>query len=103
MDATKKRKRQVVLPGASKHNPQQVSAELSDGMRRLQKMRVVNLNQKIAEHAKHKELSAAQACFRRAEQLGVANGHTHVILMNAHVCCGDAAGAARLLKKMQRD
>ena len=37
----------------------EAKAELTDGMNRLRKMRLVNLNQQIAEHAKSKELSAA--------------------------------------------
>eukprot|EP01047_Picozoa_sp_COSAG01_P089390 COSAG01_NODE_21504_length_899_cov_1.085000_1_plen_197_part_00 len=99
----KKKRRRVQLPGAAKHNPQGATAELTDGLNRLRKMRLVNLNQQIAEHARAKRLSDAIACFQRAVQLGVANTFSHVILMNAHVCCGDAAGAARMLKKMRRE
>ena len=100
----KKRRRQVMLPGnVSKHNPKDKSAELSDGLRRLKKMRVVNLNQQIAEHTKQKDLGAATACFKRAEELGVANDFTYTNLINCHVRCGDVGGASKLLKRMRRE
>jgi pentatricopeptide repeat protein len=102
--AQKKRRRQVMLPGTvEKHNPKDKSAELSDGLRRLKKMRVVNLNQQIAEHTKHKDLGAANACFQRAKQLGVANDFTFTNLINCHVRCGDVSGASKLLKRMRRE
>ena len=104
MAEPKKRRRQVSLPSGAgaRHNPHAPTAELSDGLRRLKKMRVVNLNQQIAEHAKQKDLKAAVACFRKAEQLGVANDFSFTNLINAHAICGDAVGAGKLLKRMRR-
>jgi pentatricopeptide repeat protein len=100
----KKRRRQVMLPSSvDKHNPKDKAAELSDGLRRIKKMRVVNLNQQIAEHTKHKDLGSAIAAFQRARELGVANDFTYTNLINCHVRCGDVPGATKLLKRMRRE
>ena len=66
-------------------------------------MRVVNLNQQIAEHTKRKDLGAAVAAFQRAQELGVANDFTYTNLINCHIRCGDVAGASKLLKRMRRE
>ena len=66
-------------------------------------MRVVNLNQQIAEYTKRKDLGAAVAAFQRAQELGVANDFTYTNLINCHIRCGDVAGASKLLKRMRRE
>lgn len=76
-------------------------SELKDGLRRLAKQRVVNLNKEIAEHAKSKQLAKASASFARARALGVLNNYSYTNMINAHVRCGDVPGAARLLEEMK--
>ena len=54
----------------------------------------------IAQYANRKMLKEAQQCFETAIAKNLANRHTYTIMINAHVRCGDADGAAKVLKRM---
>ena len=57
-------------------------------------------NNEIAQFANRKMLKEAQECFETAIKKNLANNHTYTIMINAHVRCGDADGAAKVLKRM---
>eukprot|EP01050_Picozoa_sp_SAG11_P033789 SAG11_NODE_11641_length_747_cov_1.040123_1_plen_186_part_00 len=105
-------------------DPRQSSAKLS--LERLAGRRAVNLNKEIARHAKAKDLPSARKVFKSALALKVANNYTYTNMvrfrprrisgplskrrcacgalsaqLNAHVRCGDARGAAKLLGRMR--
>jgi len=56
----------------------------------------------IAQYANRKMLKEAQQCFETAIAKNLANSHTYTIMINAHVRCGDADGAAKVLKRMSK-
>ena len=68
---------------------------------RENRMKAVQLNKEIAQHAKQKELNIAQTKFQEAVQNGWANIHTHCAMMNAYVRCGDINGAENIFKGMK--
>lgn len=57
-------------------------------------------NNEIAQYGNRKMLREAQDCFETAIKKNLANSHTYTIMINAHVRCGDADGASRVLKRM---
>jgi pentatricopeptide repeat protein len=57
-------------------------------------------NNEIAQFGNRKMLREAQECFETAIRKNLANSHTYTIMINAHVRCGDADGAAKVLKRM---
>ena len=57
-------------------------------------------NNEIAQYGNRKMLREAQECFETAIKKNLANSHTYTIMINAHVRCGDADGAAKVLKRM---
>eukprot|EP00941_MAST-03F_sp_MAST-3F-sp1_P005598 g5598.t1 len=58
----------------------------------------VDLNNKISQFARRKQLSEAENVFKEATKLGLANSYTFASLMNAKVRCGDIRGAVALLR-----
>jgi pentatricopeptide repeat protein len=59
-------------------------------------------NNEIAQFANRKMLKEAEQCFENAIRKNLANSHTYTIMINAHVRCGDADGAAKVLKRMAK-
>jgi len=59
-------------------------------------------NNEIAQFGNRKMLKEAQACFENAIKKNLANSHTYTIMINAHVRCGDADGATKVLRLMSK-
>ena len=57
------------------------------------KKKTLHLNRQLADLAQRKQLKEASKAFRRGVRQGVVDVHSYTNLLNAHVRCGDVAGA----------
>lgn len=76
---------------------EKISSGLEVGLTKAQrKKRILKLNQQLAALAQRKQLRQAQKVFGKAARKGMVDAHTYSNMMNAHVRCGDIAGAAKV-------
>lgn len=66
----------------------------------MERSEIVTTNQKIALHAKRKELSSALELFNSLYSQNAANSHTYASMINAAVQCGDLHLAEEIVQKM---
>jgi pentatricopeptide repeat protein len=66
----------------------------------IDRVKQVNLNQKIAQHANRKELLQAFELYQQALQEDLANSHTFAAMVNAAVRCANMAMAEEVISTM---
>lgn len=64
--------------------------------------KIVQLNNNIAQHANRKELDEAMALYKQAISDGIANSHTYAAAINANIRCGRLDGAEAVMHAMQK-
>ncbi len=66
----------------------------------IDRIKQVNINQKIAQHANRKELQQAYELFEEALQDDLANSHTFAAMVNAAVRCANMPMAEQVISTM---
>lgn len=65
------------------------------------KLKVVEINNKIAQHANRKELAESVRAFQESVENGWANSYTYAAILNAYVRCGDMEGAKTIFQDLK--
>lgn len=71
-------------------------------MSAVDREKIVQLNNSIAQHANRKELDEAMALYKQAVADGSANSHTYAAAINANIRCGRLDGAEGVMNAMQK-